>query len=337
MMRTPANKRRTTRTSAAASSSSTTSSDVEEAQLLQDALYRIRKVNYLPEDIKASLMDFTVDGKMLGRVVPSTAQMLCNVDKTNPVFCIQEKSPGSSYLTLTEQAGTTMASRTNAINRIMKSLEEQGIVKGWRDEDYPVQPSFYEETLFGVERSAASLLGVMEYGVHINGIVQSEDGPPKMWMARRAADKSKYPGMLDHIVAGGQPVGLSLLENVVKECEEEAGIPEDMARAGIQDAGAISYEVYSERNSCVTRCVLFCYDLYLPSDFVPKPVDGEVQEFFLWNVDQIKASMAPDYPDPIKPNCYPVIIDYLMRCGHYASDTKGYLDVLRELRSGDFY
>lgn len=37
-------------------------------------------------------------------------------------------------------------------------------------------------------------------------------------------------GMLDHIVAGGLPHGISPMDNVIKECEEEASIPEDLAR-----------------------------------------------------------------------------------------------------------
>jgi len=36
--------------------------------------------------------------------------------------------------------------------------------------------------------------------------------------------------MLDHIVAGGIPFGLSLIDNVVKECGEEANIPEELAK-----------------------------------------------------------------------------------------------------------
>lgn len=30
-----------------------------------------------------------------------------------------------------------------------------------------------------------------------------------------------WPGMLDHMVAGGLPHGISPLENVFKECQEE--------------------------------------------------------------------------------------------------------------------
>ena len=41
--------------------------------------------------------------------------------------------------------------------------------------------------------------------------------------------KSTWPGMLDHIVAGAIPYGVSVLENVVKECEEEAGIDRALA------------------------------------------------------------------------------------------------------------
>ena len=38
-----------------------------------------------------------------------------------------------------------------------------------------------------------------------------------------------------------QPHGISLAENVIKECCEEASIPEDMARTAMA-TGAVSYE-----------------------------------------------------------------------------------------------
>jgi isopentenyldiphosphate isomerase len=221
----------------------------------------------------------------------------------------------------------------------MEQLRDDGVISGWRGEEYPVSASFYEDPVFVMERAAVPLLGAIEYGVHVNGLVKSTDKDVKMWIARRSQSKSKYPGMLDHIVAGGQPAGLSLMENVVKECMEEAGIPEDLIRAGIRPAGASSYETYSSGKRTlpagISRAVLFNYDLYLPPDFVPKPLDGEVEEFFLWSIDEILQSMSKDYPDPIKPNCYSVIIDYLLREGHLSPEVPGYLDVLRELRNGN--
>ena len=165
-----------------------------------------------------------------------------------------------------------------------------------------------------------------------------------MWMARRSKTKSKYPNYLDHIVAGGQPAGLGLTENVLKECMEEAGIPRDLTLKGIRSVGAVSYEMFEpselERGSMyyydgvVSRAVLFCYDLELPSDFMPKIVDGEVEEFFSWNMDQLLLSTKEDFHDPIKPNCYLVIIDFLLRQGIISPESRGYLDIVRELRGG---
>lgn len=183
---------------------------------------------------------------------------------------------------------------------------------------YPVVETFDEVSnpVFLIERAASSLLGVLEYGVHINGIVLPENGNvidrknAKMWMARRSKTKSKFPGYLDHIVAGGQPAGLSLMENVVKECMEEAGIPPELTKKGIQPAGAISYESYGGKfkddgEGVMSRVVLFCFDLILPNDFVPTAHDGEVDYFFQWEMRDIAKSMDPKYEDPIKPNCYP--------------------------------
>jgi len=309
-----------------------------DVQLMQDILYRVRAVNYLPEDVKDKLVSFELDGTALGKVNPSIAQMLCSTlsNAGRRVFTFATKKNGQNVLTLApESAGHSFASRSAAVSNVMEKLRDDGLIHGWRGEAYPVSTSFYEEPFFVMERAAVPFLGVLEYGVHVNGLIHTPNEGTRMWMARRSRNKSKYPGMLDHIVAGGQPAGLSLMDNVIKECMEEAGIPQELVVAGIRPAGAISYETYSERSGTVSRAVLFNYDLYLPSSFQPKPVDGEVDEFFLWTVDDILASMAPSYHDPIKPNCYSVIIDYLLRAGHLSPDVPGYLDVLRELRSGD--
>lgn len=70
-----------------------------------------------------------------------------------------------------------------------------------------------------------------------------------------------------------QPHGLSCQENVIKECEEEASIPKDLAQTA-RPVGAVSYLTISEVG--YKPDVLFCYDIELPQDFVPKPQDGEV-------------------------------------------------------------
>ena len=325
--------------------SSTSISDnlSQQTKNVQDALYRIRCVNYMPSNVQQSLLHFQVDGVNLGKVSPSIADTLvnCKMDG-NPVFEIiqLEGDLVQPALTLTSFCGTTSEERSSAVAVVMEEMRNRGIVTGWRDELCPVAESFYDEPVFLMERAAVPVLGVLEYGVHINGLVkqQTSSGDKddvKMWIGRRSATKSKYPGMLDHIAAGGQPAGISLMDNVVKECLEEAGIPEGLTRSGISSVGAISYETYSKKFFTVARNILFCYDLYLPDSFQPAPVDGEVQEFILWTVDEVLESMAKDYADPLKPNCYVVIIDWLIRNGHLSPDVPEYLDVLRSLRSGD--
>lgn len=65
--------------------------------------------------------------------------------------------------------------------------------------------------------------------------------PALQWVARRSKTKSMWPGMLDHMVAGGLPHGISPLDNVKKECEEEANVSAELA-AGAVATGAVSYE-----------------------------------------------------------------------------------------------
>lgn len=302
--------------------------------LMDHMLYRIKEVNNVPYNL--NFINFTVNGKVVGKVTHKVAERLSS---HGSAF---ELSTGTNQptLTLSNAAGSTIEQRTNSVAIVMERLRNEGYITGWRDELYPVAISFDSPPLFLVERAAANILGVLEYGVHINGLVQDESsGETLMWMARRSQTKSKYPGFMDHIVAGGQPAGLSLMENVLKECEEEAGIPHELTLQGIKPAGAISYEDYTPKDGVVgegslNRVVLFTFDLLLPIDFTPRANDGEVEDFFKWRLQDIGNSMDPDYPDPIKPNCYVVIIDYLLRCGAISPDSPKYLDILRTLRSG---
>jgi len=298
----------------------------EECSLVQSMLYRIRQVNQMTDELKEKSVVFQVDGAFLGRVMPSVLTKLL----ATSTFQMEGDS-----LTLSPEAGSTCSSRTHAVKQVMENFRDEGDIPGWRDELYPISSHFYDDPVFLMERAAVPVLGALEYGVHLNGLVKKGAETEMMWIARRSANKSNYPGMLDHMVAGGQPAGLGLMENVIKECIEEAGVPEDLTRSGIKPGGAISYETHVTEYDYIARVVLFCYDLWLPDTFQPVPVDGEVDQFFLWEIDQVKESFDPSYKDPIKPNCYTVIIDYLLRAGHISPDTPGYLDVLRELRRGD--
>ena len=107
-------------------------------------------------------------------------------------------------------------------------LREAGDLGIWRGEDYPVVSRWDEQPLMKMERGAVPHFGVRSFGIHVNGVVEDPAGA-RLWVARRALDKPTAPGKLDHIVAGGQPHGMAIRDNLIKECAEEADFPADLA------------------------------------------------------------------------------------------------------------
>ena len=153
------------------------------------------------------------------------------------------------------------SSRTEAIARIISSLRLDGTIVGWRDELVEALTEFNRSPVFLVERAAYPFFGIRGYGVHINGFIRNpvDRKVMKLWVARRSSTKSTFPSMLDHIVAGGLPTGVTIEENVVKECDEEASIPEHIATEA-SPGGIVSYSLVDSQNN-LKRDVLFCYDL----------------------------------------------------------------------------
>ncbi|ONK59430.1 uncharacterized protein A4U43_C08F6350 [Asparagus officinalis] len=221
----------------------------------------------------------------------------------------------------------TPEKRTEAVGDVIKQLGN--LIPGIRNELYPVTSSFGMPTLLSLERAAAPYFGIKAYGVHMNGYVD-RNGGKFLWIGKRSNMKPTYPGMLDHLAAGGLPHGISCKENLVKECEEEAGIPRTISASAIP-VGAVSYvDIDGFRYK---RDVLFCYDLKLPADFSPKNEDGEVDSFRLVPLTHVANIIRRT--EFFKPNCCLVIIDFLFRHGYISPDDCGYLELLQSLRRGN--
>eukprot|EP01034_Spumella_vulgaris_P007698 gene7698-9807_t len=124
----------------------------------------------------------------------------------------------------------TPQTRTAEVRAFLLALRERGYFKGlWREESYAVAPQDGAPFLMAMERSAVPWFGVRAGGPHMTGFVRRADGL-HIWVPRRSYEKPTFPGQLDNTVAGGQPAGLGLHENLVKECGEEASIPPELAR-----------------------------------------------------------------------------------------------------------
>jgi isopentenyldiphosphate isomerase len=221
---------------------------------------------------------------------------------------------------------TTFAARSAAVEEVLKALEAEGTITGRRNEYYPVTRNFAEPPFLQIERAGVPYFGVRAFGVHLNGFVRRADGI-HMWIGRRAKDKHTYPGLLDNTVAGGQPIGISLFDNLLKECQEEANIPRALAARAIP-VGCITYTV--EAPDGLKPDVQFCYDLELPDDFTPRNTDGELEEFYLWPIAQVARLVAETRE--FKFNCNLVIIDFLIRHGLIAPDHPDYIALNQGLR-----
>ncbi len=198
---------------------------------------------------------------------------------------------------------------SEAIEAFFKGYFAKQQLNGWRNERYAIRNHFCDEPVLLLERSVLSYLGLTGYGVHINGYTQ-KNGELFMWVAKRSADKPTAPGKLDQIAAGGQPHDKSLFENVIKECEEEANIPEALAKTA-KPVSAISY--WYDMKVGARPDIIFNYDLQLPPDFMPAINDDEVESFQLMPIREVLNLVETS--NQFKINSALVVIDFAIRHG----------------------
>jgi hypothetical protein len=219
-------------------------------------------------------------------------------------------------------------SRTAAIDTVAREMQARGLVTGWRNELFPVAQHFGAKPLFDVERALVPTLGVKAYGVHLNGYVRDGD-QILLWVGKRSADRPIEPGKLDHLVAGGLPSHISPFDNLMKEADEEASIPKELARRA-RPAGAIAYRM--DLDGHLRDDTLFVYDLELPRGFTPVNHDGEIAEFTLMRLDEVEHILATT--EAFKFNVGLVVIDFMIRVGYLTPERPDYCDIALALAKG---
>lgn len=278
-------------------------------------------------------------------------------DDDSGTFCIEEQDPAQS--SASRPAGLARVglnpslndfkTRSQALNAVVRRWKEAGLFKGaldgWRDEQYAIYASTDEgeyrswskatrgntspnPPAFELERAACALLGLATYGVHLTAY--TTDGDLRVWTPRRAATKATWPSYLDNSVAGGITSGDKPRESMIRECWEEAGLTDDVVRPRLKQVGVITY-VYRTPEGYIQPEVEYVYDLPLPADIIPKPIDGEAEDFQLLDVRDVRTKMEHG---EFKPNCALVIIDFLIRHGIItAEDEPRYQEVVRMLHN----
>ncbi|MFC1748604.1 DUF4743 domain-containing protein [Pseudomonadota bacterium] len=276
-----------------------------------------RHIQCCNQHTPSDFISFFVNDQLVGRFRHVFAERL---SEWPDVFCIRNEGIhlNPSY--------ADYAQRTQVIADVLQALFASGEHAYLLDEMYGVSASSREEALFEIDRSAAMAFGIRTFGQHLNGFVRKSDGL-YMWIAKRAADRRTFPGMLDHLVAGGLPINESLDSNLRKECMEEAGIAPELADTAIP-VGTVSYNIDTEKG--FKYDTLYCYDLELPESFIPRCTDGEVESFELMPIEDVMRTVLET--DDFKLNCNLVIIDFLLRQGCIRPEHEEYLDLVTSLR-----
>ena len=208
------------------------------------------------------------------------------------------------------------------IEETTEHLVAEGLVAKWRHEFFAAAPHWGAQPHFRIDRGAVPFFGIRAYGVHLNGFVR-EGNRLKLWVGRRAPNKAVAPDKLDNLVAGGIDHAHGLKETLVKEAEEEAGMPAALAARAVS-VGAVSYRMAVTHG--LRDDVLFCYDLELPRDFQPKNNDGEFVSFSLEEAGHVIDIARKG--DDFKFNVNLVLIDFALRHGLIRTDDPDYLDLV---------
>lgn len=152
----------------------------------------------------------------LGYILPSTAEVFRGL----PDWKIDDDDRSLTLVT-----GSTEEERTRVMGfatQAMRRTDHFKVLRGWRDELYPVYGP-KGELLLSMERAASALFGIATYGCHLTAYTmktKEEGGDDEkemhIWVPRRAASKQTYGGMLDNTVAGGIATGESAFESLVR-------------------------------------------------------------------------------------------------------------------------
>ncbi|KAL3496201.1 NUDIX hydrolase domain-like protein [Aspergillus germanicus] len=250
-----------------------------------------------------------------------------------------------------QQRTALMDSTLKAMSTTPTRPEFLSLARKWRNETFPIYTTTSTKPktlLLEIERSASALFGILTSGVQLTAYTTDPvTNELKIWVARRSRKKQTYAGMLDSAAAGGLETGMCPLEGVVREAVEEASLGEGVVRNGVKCVGALSYyhvmppspSLSSETADANGKGeeevgflqpeIEYIYELHLDSDTRPEPGDSEVEEFYLWSVEEVKAALLRG---EFKLNSAIVVIDFFVRHGVItAENERDYVEIVCRL------
>ncbi|CEP65039.1 uncharacterized protein LALA0_S18e00342g [Lachancea lanzarotensis] len=306
----------------------------------------VDKVDLLPADYgenehfqKNVFTMETHTGTPIGYVLENVADKMKEIAgvEFNKVFEHNEQSRSLRFRSVDFQVRND---DLNALGTKLRSRAAFECLLGWRDEHYAVYCEKRSPYVL-VERALSGLLGIVTYGIHVNGFVRdSKTGEIKIWVPRRSPTKSTWPSMLDNVIAGGLGYPYGVFETVIKEGEEEANLPKELIQSHIKPVGAVSYfyfqseatdgqEKFDTLSSLITGEVEYLFDLELPPGVTPSPNDDEVESFSLLSLQETIDALRSGH---FKPNCALIMLEFLIRHGYINPENEhNYLEIISRI------
>ena len=248
----------------------------------------IKQVNTISPSQK--YFKFSINGQLVGKIPhPKITSAITDLDHNLLKSYVVDATKKTIHLRTSE---FEVSNRLNDLaNLIYKNRPE--LIPGWRGEQYPIfspdslvkVKSPEKDYIGSVERAAAdSIFGVEKFGAHLT--IFKNSGELKILIAKRAANKSKYPGYWDNAVAGGINVETTPSECIKKEAFEEAGIIDEQILEKIREIGTTSH---CSSKSCFSKSIQYNYELDVSEfeNFEAEPTDGEVESFKFCSVNEV--------------------------------------------------
>jgi hypothetical protein len=297
--------------------------------------------NFCEREIPESSYKFVVEGEILGYVRKDFIQ------KLSSFFSVDHNTKTIHFpsdLSSKNEKNEWLAKQFRKLSeeKAFKCIETDK----WRNELYPVYNSGGEVS-FLIERSAISVIGCRTFGTHLNGFIRETDKlsenygkVSKIWVAKRSKTKQTNPSLLDNLCGGGlgiikfDELPPTTLQNIIKEAEEEASMPNEISCKEVVASGFISFFTNNnERGLIFDTEYVFDIDLTSYKDiYFPYPKDGEVESFMLLGIHEVKEKLINS---EFTPEASFVMVDFMVRHGIITRDNEDdYLNLVQLLRSG---
>lgn len=242
-----------------------------------------------------------------------------------PDFRINHNVPRSVHMLDSSNGTDTPTAVTKALGAVVADCIKKNLfacISARESELQLIPTAKYDRPVF-VQRYAGPLFGFTSRGALMLAYTYVA-GAMKIWIPRRADSLFMAGGKLDVTVAGGIKETSSPWQTIIEEAEEEASFPPDLIKERARPVGCTSHVQLSGKFSggekgLVMPDFAFCYDMELPADVVPRPLDGEVKEFNLMNVEDVKAAILRD---EFKPEPALVLVDFLIRHGFVTAENE---------------